>query len=760
MMPNVTRGGRMAGLVMYLAGPGRTNEHTNPQLIAGHDMVTFAVEPGQTLSADDALDIANILDFSRKQHGTRVQVSEREFDEASGEYVTTGKKDAHVWHASLSLKADEGELTAEKWAEIAHDFVEKMGFIDPEGAKTSRWAAIHHGTSKNGNDHIHIAVQLVREDGTKADVRHDFKRAQRVSNEIEKKHGLTVLASREHQYGISGDKPAELARAQVRDSGMTERAELRRRARTCLATASSQVEYIRHLHDLGVHVQPRFAKDDRNTLVGYRLAFPSTSKQNGGDGRQIWYSPSKLDRSLAWPRIEERYGDAGRAEAVALMHQIREKTVSQPVKATEVHRFSAESYEKLISGKVGPDTMANIYARLSMSMEKNAHGPLVRLSDDFSRVAWSMRGHQLPSEVLYQQRRGHHPGAQRASHHPAQGRSGGAGRLGQQWLMATQVGRRGPVKDWVSLLAQANRIARIVTETNLTRERAQLAGTLHSTLTVAEVLCRDRASQAQKAMTPDQRAAQLRSKRGRLEAEAYEEVQHAKATSVDKHAELTEAQKALTSAENATAAAAQHHDALTMEIRAALGGAVVQDSRRGWEADVKALEAGLLGRGRAIQESDRVRQEVSSKWGVPVGERVKPVKQQRSTNPFTSGTSEVNALWSRWTDAVTEKHVPQRLDTLEIREAQAARDEAAKQRDQAAAKVDAARQASREADQSADMLRQRHMRMSPHRYLSDKEQAELAGLEGRRHPSVYRAPEAAQGPIISSGRGKESGYER
>lgn len=764
MMPNVTRGGRMAGLVMYLAGPGRANEHTNPQLIAGHDMVTFAVEPGQTLSADEALDIANILDFSRKQHGTRVLVSEREFDEARGEYVTTGKKDAHVWHASLSLKADEGELTAEKWAEVAHDFVEKMGFIDPEGVKTSRWAAIHHGTSKNGNDHIHIAVQLVREDGTKADVRHDFKRAQRVSNEIEKKHGLTVLASREHEYGISGDKPAELARAQDRDSGMTERAELRRRARTCLATASSQGEYIRHLHDLGVHVQPRFAQGDRNTIVGYRLAFPSTSKQNGGDDRQIWYSPSKLDRSLAWPRIEERYGDAGRAEAVALMHQIRDKTVSQPVKATEVHRFSAESYEKLISGKVGPDTMANIYARLSMSMEKNSHGPLVRLSDDFSRVAWSMRGHQLPAEVLYQQRSTHRTGRkqsapQRSLRTSSSSLGSGLGRLGQQWLMATQAGRQDQVKGWVSLLQQANRIARIVTETNLTRQRAQLARGMNRSLDVAEVLCRDRAAQAHKAMTPDQRAAQLRGKGNRLEAEDYEAVQHAKATSVDKHAELTDAKKALTSAEKATAAAAQHHDALTMEIRAELGGAVTQDARRGWEADVKAFEAGLLGRGRAVQESDRVRHEVSSKWGVPVGERVKPQKQ-RSTNPFTSGTSEVNALWSRWTDAVTEKHAPQRLDTPEIREAQAAGDEAVKRRDQAAAEVNEAKQASRQADQYADMLRQRHMRMSPHRYLSDKEQAELARLESRRGSTKYLAPEARQGPINSPGRGKDSGYER
>ncbi|WP_051501498.1 relaxase/mobilization nuclease domain-containing protein [Nesterenkonia sp. AN1] len=761
MMPNVTRGGRMAGLVMYLAGPGRANEHTNPQLVAGHALVTFAVEPGQTLSQDDALDIANILDFSRKQHGTRVQVSEREFDEVRGEYVATGKKDAHVWHASLSLKADEGELTREKWAEVAYDFVERMGFIDPDGVKTSRWAAIHHGASKNGNDHIHIAVQLVREDGTKADVRHDFKRAQRVSNEIEKKHGLTVLASREHEYGISGDKPAELARAQHRDSGMTERAELRRRARACLATASSQGEYIAHLRDVGLHVQPRFAKNDLNTIVGYRLAFPSTSREHGGDGRQIWYSPSKLDRSLAWPRIEERYGDAGRAEAVAMMHQIRDKTLPEPEKATEVHQLSAESYEKLISGKVGPDTMANIYARLSMSVEKNSHGPVLRLSDDFSRVAGSMRGHQLPSEVLYRQRSTQRTGMQQsAAQHPLRNNGAGAGRLGQQWLMATQAGRRGPVKDWVSLLAQANRIARIVTETNLTRERVQLAGTMSRTLDVAEVLCRDRAAQAQTMMTPPQRAAQLRGLRAQREAQDYAEAQQAQAKAVELQAVVSQVSVELKAAEQAVAQAAQQREGLVMEVRQVLGSAVVQDARRGWEADVKVYEAGLLSRGRAVQDSDRVRQEVSSKWDVPVPERIKAEKKQRSPNPFTSSTSQVDRLWSRWDAAVVDKHAPQRLDTAEIRAAQASLDQAVEHREQVISRVDSARRASGEAAQRANVLRQRHARTAPNTYLTWAEQSELARLEGRRDPTKYRAPEAAQGPLIFGGRDRDSGYER
>ena len=35
MMPNVTRGDRMAGLMTYLVGEGRHNEHEEPHLVAG-----------------------------------------------------------------------------------------------------------------------------------------------------------------------------------------------------------------------------------------------------------------------------------------------------------------------------------------------------------------------------------------------------------------------------------------------------------------------------------------------------------------------------------------------------------------------------------------------------------------------------------------------------------------------------------------------------------------------------------------------------
>ena len=48
MMPNVTRGDRMAGLVSYLVGGGRHNEHTEPHLVAGDHGPSVAA-PGHPL---------------------------------------------------------------------------------------------------------------------------------------------------------------------------------------------------------------------------------------------------------------------------------------------------------------------------------------------------------------------------------------------------------------------------------------------------------------------------------------------------------------------------------------------------------------------------------------------------------------------------------------------------------------------------------------------------------------------------------------
>ena len=55
MIPNITRGRRIAGLLVYLAGPGRANEHTEPHLVAG-DSAIMAWHDDAELNRDAALE--------------------------------------------------------------------------------------------------------------------------------------------------------------------------------------------------------------------------------------------------------------------------------------------------------------------------------------------------------------------------------------------------------------------------------------------------------------------------------------------------------------------------------------------------------------------------------------------------------------------------------------------------------------------------------------------------------------------------------
>ena len=59
-MPNVRRGKNMTGLVAYLAGPGRENEHMDPHLVAGSAPI-MAWWDTATLTHQDALDIGREL---------------------------------------------------------------------------------------------------------------------------------------------------------------------------------------------------------------------------------------------------------------------------------------------------------------------------------------------------------------------------------------------------------------------------------------------------------------------------------------------------------------------------------------------------------------------------------------------------------------------------------------------------------------------------------------------------------------------------
>ena len=184
MIPAVSYGSRMTGLVRYLAGPGRRNEHIKQRAVAASSVEVFAAAGAGTMMNIEIADrLAGTLDEARLVFGVEVTRVDRGAKQAAinrGEdwqsAVAVATRNENVWHCSLSVQPAEldalgvTELDDATWSAIAHDFMEGMGFEAQANCAGARWVAIHHGKSSGGNDHIHIAATRVRDDGSIVDL--------------------------------------------------------------------------------------------------------------------------------------------------------------------------------------------------------------------------------------------------------------------------------------------------------------------------------------------------------------------------------------------------------------------------------------------------------------------------------------------------------------------------------------------------------------------------------------------------------------
>jgi hypothetical protein len=336
MMPNITRGGRMGGLMVYLAGDGRSNEHEEQHLIAG-DPAIMTMYGDDVLDRATALAIAHDLDEPHRAYGTEVTQLKSITDPETGE-VHKERVDAHVWHASLSLKAEEGQLSDEQWNAIANDFVDAMEFTEAgSGRSPARWVAVRHGLSKNGNDHIHIAVSLVREDGTKVNVHRDRQRSQDVARDLEVKYRLQLTTSRIAASAERGEKPSERSIAERAGAAEVKARRLERGVRAAAGAAQTEGEFVRRLHQVGIVVKPRFAAGRDDVVAGYSVAI---RPQKGEP--IVWHGGGRLARDLTLQRLREGWTDIPQAasEGVAewqatWRNPVRYKPVSPGVEMRE-----------------------------------------------------------------------------------------------------------------------------------------------------------------------------------------------------------------------------------------------------------------------------------------------------------------------------------------------------------------------------------------------------------------------------------------
>ena len=62
-------------------------------------------------------------------------------------------------------QAGQGILTDGQWEAIVRDYLKRMSILPDDGAAGVTWLAVRHGLSRNGNDHVHVMVQLATDDG-------------------------------------------------------------------------------------------------------------------------------------------------------------------------------------------------------------------------------------------------------------------------------------------------------------------------------------------------------------------------------------------------------------------------------------------------------------------------------------------------------------------------------------------------------------------------------------------------------------------
>ncbi|MEH0826135.1 MULTISPECIES: relaxase/mobilization nuclease domain-containing protein [unclassified Micromonospora] len=376
MIPKVTYGSRVRGLLEYLWGPGKAEEHVNPHLVAGYD------------------DVALLAPESRDREGGGWSLEELAA-RLDAPQIAAGERGVqqYVWQCSLSLPAQEGQLDDATWGRITGRFVAEMGFTGDAERAGCRWIAVRHGLSAKGNDHVHLVVTLATEDGAPVWLRQDKRRSQQVADLLEDEFGLGKWTP-----GRAGaTKRPELNRPEVdraRRSGQApDRELLRRQVRAALAGARSETEWVARMKGAGLLVAPRTSAKDPNQVVGYAVALRPT-----GAGTPTWYAGRSLDGDLSLPQVRTRWPEAERPSVGQWKAADSTESNLRGEDRMAVWRSSAAALEA-ISGRlagVAPDSpqwpavaraSAELLARVAAATEPSGQGPMSRAADALARAA-------------------------------------------------------------------------------------------------------------------------------------------------------------------------------------------------------------------------------------------------------------------------------------------------------------------------------------------------------------------------------------
>ncbi len=315
------RGTRTRGLVEYLFGPGRAEEHTNQRIVAAWD------EAWRGITHPDGVQRALLA---------------AEVDAPVKRMPEVAKPAEHVYHVSISNHGQDRNLSDDEWATVAQAVANKLGLSGTDTQPGARWFAVHHGAASGDRDHIHFVATLVREDGRGIYLNKDKLALREVAKEMAAQFGLEVR-TREPGAGQRDLSRPELAAIQdleqeqavdtvkaatneggeqkpdrtsaagvVVESGApveVPRRRLERTVRAAATAASTEAQWLARLGELGVAVEARWARGG-DRVLGYRVALADPPREQGRS-KAVWFGGGTLAHDLTLPALRAGWTRTG-----------------------------------------------------------------------------------------------------------------------------------------------------------------------------------------------------------------------------------------------------------------------------------------------------------------------------------------------------------------------------------------------------------------------------------------------------------------
>jgi hypothetical protein len=284
-------GDDVAGLLYYLFGPGRRDEHVNPHLVGGWEHPSDLEPPVGVSGERDFRRLAGLLEDPIAAIGKRAPAK-------------------YVWHCVLRAAPGDHPLVDGAWMDISARVMHWTGLSERGREQDGvRWIAVHHG-----DQHVHILATLARQDGHRAKRNNLYWKIGAALAEVEKEYGLRELVR--DKTADKAPTQAEMAKARAAGQTETARAVLRRIVQAAAAAARTDTGFLAAIEARGALARPRYSTARPGEITGYSVSLPGDTSPGG---RPIWYGGGKLASDLTLPRLRQRWaGPDGRLTGRAM----------------------------------------------------------------------------------------------------------------------------------------------------------------------------------------------------------------------------------------------------------------------------------------------------------------------------------------------------------------------------------------------------------------------------------------------------------